>query len=263
MPALCCYSADHQDPHGSEHRPSSEPFSSSWHGVFTAVGIAAGVYLGALARRAPGLHRGRRLQHRAGRRARGHHRRARDVRAREPRAVRGPVARRAARSTRAASRSTAPIIGGVLGARRLRADPHGCRSRAASTPPAFGLLLGMAIGRIGDLINGEHVAKRVEPAVGGRSTRTRQPGTASQSRRRASRRAPPRDDLRDDRRPAHHRHHGVPLREALAAPSRHHVLHGRRALLGDALRRQLPAHRQRRRTAPTSSAARSTSSRTG
>jgi prolipoprotein diacylglyceryl transferase len=133
------------------------PFTLSWHGLFTAVGIAAGVYLGAILGRRQGF-----------------------------------------TEDDAYSIALVGVPAGIIGARamfvlenKLRFEGHwidvlkvneggitiygaiigGVLAAAAygwirKMPVArgldvagFGLLLGMAIGRIGDLINGEHIAK--------------------------------------------------------------------------------------------------------
>jgi phosphatidylglycerol:prolipoprotein diacylglycerol transferase len=132
------------------------PFELTWHGVFTAVGIAAGVYLGALLARNRGF-----------------------------------------TEDDAYSIALVGVPAGIVGARALwvvenydQIDPwtdvfrineggisvygaviagvlaaavYGWIRKLPVTRgldvAGFGLLLGMAIGRIGDLINGEHIAK--------------------------------------------------------------------------------------------------------
>ena len=129
----------------------------TWHGVFTAVGIALGVYLGVWIARREGFTEddGYSIA-----------------------LVGVPAGIIGARALYVLENRTAfegrwldvfrineggisiygAVIGGVLGAviygliRRLPI-------RRGLDAAAFGLLLGMAIGRIGDLINGEHIAK--------------------------------------------------------------------------------------------------------
>jgi phosphatidylglycerol:prolipoprotein diacylglycerol transferase len=118
------------------------PFELTWHGVFTAVGIAAGVYLAALIARGRGF-----------------------------------------TEDDAYSIALVGVPAGIIGARAMwvienhkQIDPwteifrineasiYGWARRLPVTRgldiAGFGLLLGMAIGRIGDLINGEHIARK-------------------------------------------------------------------------------------------------------
>ena len=129
----------------------------TWHGIFTAVGIAAGVYLGAWLGRRQGITEddaysvalvgvpagiiGARAMYVLENHARfsGHWV---DV----------------LRINEGGITVYGAVIGGVVGAVAyglIRKLPITRGLDAA----AFGLLLGMAVGRIGDLINGEHVAK--------------------------------------------------------------------------------------------------------
>lgn len=129
----------------------------TWHGIFTAVGIAAGVYLGAWLGRRQGFTEddaysialvgvpagiiGARAMFVLENQERFHGQWLDVLRINE-----GGISIYGA------------VIGGVLGAVAyglIRKMPIMRGLDAA----AFGLLLGMAIGRIGDLINGEHVAK--------------------------------------------------------------------------------------------------------
>ncbi|MEK7693319.1 MAG: prolipoprotein diacylglyceryl transferase [Chloroflexota bacterium] len=129
----------------------------TWHGIFTAVGIAAGVYLGAWLGRRQGVTEddaysialvgvpagiiGARAMYVLENRARFEGQWLDVLRINE-----GGISIYGA------------VIGGVLGAVAygwIRKLPITRGLDAA----AFGLLLGMGIGRIGDLINGEHVAK--------------------------------------------------------------------------------------------------------
>jgi prolipoprotein diacylglyceryl transferase len=129
----------------------------TWHGIFTAVGIAAGVYLGAWLGRRQGITEddaysvalvgvpagiiGARAMYVLENRARFEGQWLDVLRINE-----GGISIYGA------------VIGGVLGAVAygwIRKLPITRGLDAAG----FGLLLGMAIGRIGDLINGEHVAK--------------------------------------------------------------------------------------------------------
>ena len=129
----------------------------TWHGIFTAVGIAAGVYLGAWLGRRQGITEddaysvaligvpagiiGARAMYVLENHARFEGQWLDVLRINE-----GGISIYGA------------VIGGVLGAVAygwIRKLPITRGLDAA----AFGLLLGMAIGRIGDLINGEHVAK--------------------------------------------------------------------------------------------------------
>jgi prolipoprotein diacylglyceryl transferase len=129
----------------------------TWHGIFTAVGIAAGVYLGAWLGRRQGFTEddaysialvgvpagiiGARALYVLENQERFHGQWLDVLRINE-----GGISIYGA------------VIGGVLGAVAygwIRKMPIMRGLDAA----AFGLLLGMAIGRIGDLINGEHVAK--------------------------------------------------------------------------------------------------------
>jgi phosphatidylglycerol:prolipoprotein diacylglycerol transferase len=129
----------------------------TWHGIFTAVGIAAGVYLGAWLGRRQGITEddaysvalvgvpagiiGARALYVLENHARFDGRWLDVLRINE-----GGISIYGA------------VIGGVVGAVAyglIRKLPITRGLDAAG----FGLLLGMAIGRIGDLINGEHVAK--------------------------------------------------------------------------------------------------------
>ena len=129
----------------------------TWHGIFTAVGIAAGVYLGAWLGRRQGITEddaysvalvgvpagiiGARAMYVLENHARFSGQWLDVLRINE-----GGITVYGA------------VIGGVLGAVAygwIRKLPITRGLDAA----AFGLLLGMAVGRIGDLINGEHVAK--------------------------------------------------------------------------------------------------------
>lgn len=129
----------------------------TWHGVFTAVGIAGGVYLGAFLGRRQGLT---------------------EDDAYSIALVGVPAGIIGARAMYVLENNEAfrgqwldvlkineggitvygAVIGGVLGAviygwfRRMPV------ARGLDVA-AFGLLLGMALGRLGDLVNGEHVAK--------------------------------------------------------------------------------------------------------
>ncbi len=133
------------------------PFTLSWHGVFTAVGIAAGVYLGAWLGRRQGFTEddaysvalvgvpagiiGARAMFVLENRIRFEGQWVEVLKINE-----GGITIYGA------------IIGGVLGACAygfIRRMPVARGLDVAG----FGLLLGMAIGRIGDLINGEHIAK--------------------------------------------------------------------------------------------------------
>ncbi len=129
----------------------------TWHGIFTAVGIAAGVYLGAWLGRRQGITEddaysvalvgvpagiiGARAMYVLENHARFSGQWLDVLRINE-----GGITVYGA------------VIGGVLGA-----VAYGLIRRLPITrgldAAAFGLLLGMAVGRIGDLINGEHVAK--------------------------------------------------------------------------------------------------------
>lgn len=133
------------------------PFTLSWHGVFTALGIAAGVYLGGWLGRQMGFT---------------------EDDAYSIALVGVPAGIIGARALFVLEHKVTfegqwldvfkineggisiygAIIGGVLGA-----CAYGWIRRLPVTrgldAAGFGLLLGMAIGRIGDLINGEHIAK--------------------------------------------------------------------------------------------------------
>lgn len=133
------------------------PFTLSWHGVFTAVGIAAGVYLGAMLGRRQGFT---------------------EDDAYSVALVGVPSGIIGARAMFVLENKVrfegqwldvlkineggitiyGAVIGGVLGAVAygwIRKMPVARGLDVAG----FGLLLGMAIGRIGDFINGEHIAK--------------------------------------------------------------------------------------------------------
>ena len=131
-------------------------FELTWHGIFTAVGIAAGVYLGVLIGRREGFTEDD-----------GYTIALVGVPC-------GIIGARALwvlenherldgwtdwfRVNEGGISIYGAIIGGVLGAVAygvIRKLPV----RRGLDAAGFGLLLGMAIGRIGDLINGEHVAK--------------------------------------------------------------------------------------------------------
>lgn len=133
------------------------PFELTWHGIFTAVGIAAGVYLGAWMGRRQGIT---------------------EDDAYSVALVGVPAGIIGARAMFVLENRVrfegqwqdvfkineggitvyGAIIGGIIGAviygwvRKLPVT-RGLDSAA------FGLLLGMGIGRIGDFINGEHIAK--------------------------------------------------------------------------------------------------------
>lgn len=133
------------------------PFTLSWHGVFTAVGIAVGVYLGAMLARNIGFTEddaysialigvpcgiiGARAMFVLENRVRFEGQWFDVVKVNE-----GGITVYGA------------IIGGVLGG-----VAYGWIKRLpvlrGLDAAAFGLLIGMAIGRIGDLINGEHIAR--------------------------------------------------------------------------------------------------------
>jgi phosphatidylglycerol:prolipoprotein diacylglycerol transferase len=132
------------------------PFELTWHGVFTAVGIAGGVYLGAWIARKEGFT---------------------EDDAYSIALVGVPVGIIGARAMWVIENEErldswvdifrineggitvwGAVIGGVIGALAygvIRRLPL----RRGLDAAGFGLLLGMAIGRIGDLINGEHYAK--------------------------------------------------------------------------------------------------------
>ncbi len=133
------------------------PFTLSWHGVFTAIGIAAGVYLGAWLGRRQGFTEddaysialvgvpsgivGARAMFVIENRIRFEGQWLDVLKINE-----GGITIYGA------------IIGGILGS-----VAYGWIRRMPVTRgldvAIFGALLGMAIGRIGDLINGEHIAK--------------------------------------------------------------------------------------------------------
>lgn len=133
------------------------PFELTWHGVFTAVGIAAGVYLGAWLGRRQGFT---------------------EDDAYSIALVGVPAGIIGARAMYVAENHIkfegqwldvlrineggitiyGAVIGGVLGAVAYGAIRRMPVMRGLDVA-GFGLLLGMAIGRIGDLINGEHIAK--------------------------------------------------------------------------------------------------------
>jgi phosphatidylglycerol:prolipoprotein diacylglycerol transferase len=135
------------------------PFELTWHGVFTAVGIAAGVYLGAWLGRRQGFT---------------------EDDAYSIALIGVPVGIIGARGMWVIENRDridtwtdmfrineggitvfGAVIGGVIGAvvyGLIRKLPIMRGLDAA----AFGLLLGMAVGRIGDLINGEHWAKATD-----------------------------------------------------------------------------------------------------
>jgi phosphatidylglycerol---prolipoprotein diacylglyceryl transferase len=135
------------------------PFELTWHGVFTAVGIAAGVYLGAWLGRRQGFT---------------------EDDAYSIALVGVPVGIIGARAMWVLENRDridpwtdvlrineggitvyGAVIGGVIGA-----VVYGWLRRLPVTrgldAAAFGLLLGMAVGRIGDLINGEHWSKETD-----------------------------------------------------------------------------------------------------
>lgn len=132
----------------------------TWHGVFTAVGIAAGVYLGAWLGRRQGFTEddaysialvgvpagiiGARLMYVIENQEQFSGQWLDVLRINE-----GGISVWGA------------VIGGVLGALAYGAIRRLPLLRGLDVA-AFGLLLGMAIGRIGDLINGEHVAKTTD-----------------------------------------------------------------------------------------------------
>jgi phosphatidylglycerol:prolipoprotein diacylglycerol transferase len=135
------------------------PFELTWHGVFTAIGIAAGVYLGAWLARREGFT---------------------EDDAYSIALVGVPVGIVGARAMWVLENHDrihpwtdvfrineggitvyGAVIGGALGAVAygwIRRLPIMRGLDAAG----FGLLLGMAIGRVGDLINGEHWAKKTD-----------------------------------------------------------------------------------------------------
>jgi phosphatidylglycerol:prolipoprotein diacylglycerol transferase len=133
------------------------PFELTWHGIFTAVGIAAGVYLGAWIGRRQGFTEddaysialvgvpagiiGARAMYVLENRVKFEGQWLDVFRINE-----GGITIYGA------------IIGGVLAAAAYGAFRRMPVMRGLDAA-AFGLLLGMAIGRIGDLINGEHIAK--------------------------------------------------------------------------------------------------------
>jgi phosphatidylglycerol:prolipoprotein diacylglycerol transferase len=149
------------------------PFELTWHGVFTAVGIAAGVYLGAWLARRQGFT---------------------EDDAYSIALVGVPVGIVGARAMWVIENRDridtwtdifrineggitvyGAVIGGVIGAvvyGWLRRLPVMRGLDAAG----FGLLLGMAIGRIGDLINGEHWAKKTDLPWGVVYSHTDSPG---------------------------------------------------------------------------------------
>ncbi len=135
------------------------PFELTWHGVFTALGIAAGVYLGAWLGRRQGFT---------------------EDDAYSIALVGVPVGIIGARAMWVLENRDridpwtdvlrineggitvyGAVIGGVIGA-----VAYGWVRRLPITrgldAAAFGLLLGMAIGRLGDLINGEHWSKTTD-----------------------------------------------------------------------------------------------------
>lgn len=135
------------------------PFELTWHGVFTAVGIAAGVYLSAMLARRQGIT---------------------EDDAYSIALVGVPVGIIGARAMWVAENWDridpwtdmfkineggitvyGAIIAGVLGACVYGALRRLPVARGLDVA-AFGLLLGMGIGRIGDLINGEHIAKTTD-----------------------------------------------------------------------------------------------------
>ena len=140
------------------------------------------------------------------------------------------------------------VIGGVLGARRLRLHSGRMPILRGLDAAAFGLLLGMAIGRIGDLINGEHVAKPSDLpwARDLHQPRTAPAGALPGTAPNAGRRTHPATTYEMIGDLLIIGHHGVHLRALLAHSTGRHVLHRPGAVLGDALRRELPPHRQRR-----------------
>lgn len=132
------------------------PFTLSWHGVFTAVGIAFGVYLGAMLGRRQGFTEddaynialvgvpagiiGARAMYVLENRARFEGNWIDVLKVNE-----GGIT------------VYGSIIAGVLAATAFGWIRRMPVARGLDVA-AFGLLLGMAIGRIGDLINGEHIA---------------------------------------------------------------------------------------------------------
>ncbi len=129
----------------------------TWHGIFTAVGIAAGVYLGAWLGRRQGITEDDAYSVAlvgvpAGIIG------ARAMYVLENRELFSGRWVDVLRINEGGITVYGAVIGGVLGAVAyglIRKLPITRGLDAA----AFGLLLGMAVGRIGDLINGEHVAK--------------------------------------------------------------------------------------------------------
>lgn len=132
------------------------PFELTWHGIFTAVGIAAGVYLGAWLGRRQGITEDDAYSVALigvpagiiGARAMWVLENSRQV---------GPWTD-VLRINEGGISVYGAVIGGVLGACAYGAIRRLPVTRGLDAA-GFGLLLGMGIGRIGDLINGEHIAK--------------------------------------------------------------------------------------------------------
>ncbi len=209
----------------------------TWHGIFTAVGIAAGVYLGAWLGRRQGITEddaysvalvgvpagiiGARAMYVLENHARFSGQWLDVLRINE-----GGISIYGA------------VIGGVLGAVAygwIRKLPITRGLDAAG----FGLLLGMGIGRIGDLINGEHVAKASSLPWATEYTNPASPSFTYGPTHPATTYEMIGDFLI------------IGIMAFLFAKLWQHrpgitFFVGTRAVLGDAFRRQLPAHRQRR-----------------
>ncbi len=137
------------------------------------------------------------------------------------------------------------IIGGILGG-----VAYGMIERLpvlrGLDAAAFGLLIGMAIGRIGDLINGEHIARVSSLPWAVKYTDPDSPGynfSATPAGVFVARHPATTYEMIGDLLII-----GImalDLLEVPPQPSRTDVLHGRGAVRGHALRRELPAHRQR------------------
>jgi phosphatidylglycerol---prolipoprotein diacylglyceryl transferase len=132
------------------------PFELTWHGVFTAVGIAAGVYLGAWIGRREGFTEDDAYS---------------IALVGVPAGIIGARAMWVVENWETIDPWTdvfrineggitvfGAVAGGVLGAVAYGAIRRLSITRGLDAA-GFGLLLGMAIGRIGDVINGEHWAK--------------------------------------------------------------------------------------------------------
>lgn len=135
------------------------PFQLTWHGIFTAIGIAAGVYLGVLLGRKQGYTEddgygialvgvpcgiiGARALW--------------VIENREQIDSFGEIFR----INEGGITVMGAIIGGIIGAVTYGLIRRLPISRGLDAA-IFGILLGMAIGRIGDLINGEHIATETD-----------------------------------------------------------------------------------------------------